>query len=338
MGGRSTPDRASGATPTVSATPPLARHAVPVLLALVTLLAPPSPAGAQEVRTALSPDSATVGDVVEVAVRVHLPPGYRVAAPDSLTLPETLENAGRRRVLDEERPDSSLQVTFVYPVTPWHPGRQALPIVPVRVVGPGGFDRTLQAALPPLTVLSVLPRDTTGIKPRPARGVLGANRLLWPYILAALLLLLLLALLAWWLWRRHRRRTAAVPVIPLRTAREQALEALDRVREAGLIAAGAHKEHYSRIAAAVRTYLATLDPAWGTERTTSELLLGMRAGMDADAVRELRRLLGSADLVKFARHRPDAAEGEEAWRAARAWVLAYPPAAKPPEQVTAEAA
>ena len=59
--------------------------------------------------------------------------------------------------------------------------------------------------LPNINVVSVLPADTTGVQPKPAKDVLGPDRLWWPWILLAALILVALALAYWW-WRRRRAR------------------------------------------------------------------------------------------------------------------------------------
>ena len=279
-------------------------------------------AGAQQVRSGLMPDSATIGDVVRAVVRVELPAGWRVAFPDSLALADTLENAGRRTLEEQAQPGGGTQVTAFYPLTPWRVGDLPIPPVRLRVVGPG-VDSTIDARLPGLHVRSVLPADTTKQQPKPPKDVVGPDRLLWPYILAAILALLLLALLIYWLVKRLRRRVVVVVPEERLTAREHALRDLDRVRAAGLPESGETKTFYSKSTGAVRRYLDTLDPAWGADRTTSELIPRMRK-LDLKVAAVLARLLDRADLVKFARLRPAQSEALTDWMEMRKWVETFP--------------
>ncbi len=292
-------------------------------LALGLGLGAARPAAAPQVRVAVLPDTCTIGDVVRAAVWIELPAGFKVAFPDSLPIADTLENAGKRQLQVQARPDGGMTVAAAFPLTPWRTGDHPVPVVRMRVVGPGR-DTIIEAHLPGLHVRSVLPVDTAKQKPKPPAGVVGPDRLLWPYILAALLALLLLALLAWWLWRRlHRPPVVIVAPEEVLTPRERALRELDRARAAGLVETGETKLFYSRSTEAVRQYLDALGPAWGADRTTSELIPRLRS-VDLGTAAALARLLDRADLVKFARLRPSQGEALSDWAALREWVEKFP--------------
>ncbi|MBX6365175.1 MAG: hypothetical protein IRZ00_15000 [Gemmatimonadetes bacterium] len=313
------------------------------LAGLLAMAALPAASAAQQVRAAAAPDTTTIGGVVQAAVRFDLPAGYHAIVPDSLPLQGTAENAGRRQVREVERPDGSREVTVVYPVTPWRTGTMALPRIAIRLTGPQG-ERLLTVVLPAVTVRSVLPADTTGIQPKPPSDVLGPNRLLWPFVLAAILLLLLLLALAYWLWRRWRARRDRVVEVPAEvlSPRERTIREFDRIRGLRLVEMGESKAFYSLVTATLREYLAGLDPRWGTDLTTSELLAELRETAGWGPAHELTPLLGAADLVKFARRRPAADEALAEWAALRRWVETFPepgaPAAAAPTPVPAEAA
>ena len=82
----------------------------------------------------------------------------------------------------------------------------------------------------------------------------------------------------------------------------------------------------------MRAYVEALDERWGRELTTSELAGRMRGSeIEPDAL-ALIALLGSADLVKFARRQPPSTEAYAEWGAARRFVESFdwpPPAAAP---------
>lgn len=286
-----------------------------------------SPSSAQEpaVAAAIAPDTVRVGDVFRAALRVDLPPGYRVEFPDSLAVGEPIEPAGRPRESAETLPDGRRRVTAVYPLSAWRPGAATLPTVAVRLVGPDG-ERTVEARLPRLMVRSVLPPDTTGLRPRGLKDVLGASRTWWPLFMALLVGAVAVGGLVYW-WRRAAR-PVPVPIGPPIPPRERALAALDRARASGLVEAGRYKPFYSLVTAAVRLYLDEVNRDWGAELTTTELVERAERGMDPEAAAALARLLASADLVKFARRRPTPEEAFEDWAAARAWVQAH---GAPPE-------
>lgn len=315
----------------------IAPRAVAAALAALVLAAPPAAprAAAQELRAALTADTVLVGDVFEAALRVDVPAGYRAIFPDSLPLGPDLELAGRRRETVDTVPGGT-RVTVVYPLTAWRPGEIGLPPIPVRLEGPDGV-RQAAASLAPLFVRSVLPPDTAPVPPRPPKDVIGADRLLWPWIAAVLAALLALAA-ALLLWRRLRARAGALPPGVPASPRERALAALDRARALGLVESGELKLFYSLCSEAARRYLAELDDAWGMDLTTSELLPRLEADLEAADVAVVRGYLLSADLVKFARHRPTPELALEEWRALRSWVEAFRWPRPAPEPVPAEAA
>ena len=95
---------------------------------------------------------------------------------------EDVEQAGRYTVrVDSSGP--SRVATIAYPLAAWRPGDYQLPPLPIRMIG-AGTDTVLAVDLPSFEVSSVLPADTAGIEPKPAKDVLGANRLWWPILLA----------------------------------------------------------------------------------------------------------------------------------------------------------
>jgi hypothetical protein len=292
--------------------------AVSMVLAAALLLYGALPAGAQQPQAAVVPDAITVGDVFHAAIRVDLPAGTSLLAPDSLALPADVEPAGRREV----RMDSVNGVpraTVIFPLTAWRPGSYDMPPLAVRVVRDGA-ETVMSVQLPSFTVRSVLPGDTTGVEPRPAKDVFGASRLWWPILLG----LLLAAAVAAALWYWWRRRTVTEPVaepvpVPAVVPREAALAQLDALWREGLIERGELREYYIRLTETLRRYTASLDPSWSADLTTAELSARMRSAGYTEGL-ELVRLLGTADLVKFARARttPDAAGADFA--AARRWV------------------
>jgi hypothetical protein len=293
------------------------------LALLVTALLPialPHAARAQSVRTATLPDTITVGDVARAAVRVTVPRNAVVTFPDSLVLPAELENAGDRTITIDTSA-TGLEITAEYAVAGWRPGAHALPVVPFTIDGV-----TYAATFDSMRIQSVLPADTTGIKPKPLKAVLGGTRVWWP-ILALLLALLVVAAIAYVIWRRRANRIVELPAAPRRPARDLALDRLQRARDAGLVERGDMKQFYSEMSDALREYVAAVDASLTTDLTTTELTLATRRRGATAAAVDLVTLLRSADMVKFARRVPDPAEAYDVWARARAWVsdVTWPP-------------
>jgi hypothetical protein len=299
----------------------------PLLLLLVAVL----PAGAQRVSsvpaptTAVLPESITVGDVFHAAIRVQAPGDRRVFFPDTLAVPPEVESAGRRQIRVDTT-STGITHTAVYPLTAWRPDTVELAPAEIRVASASG-EEVLTATFPQVRIRSVLPADTAGIEPQPAKDVLGPNRLWWPLLLL-LALLLAAAALAYWFYRRRRPAPEIAAPVPLMPPRQRALEALDRARASGLVEAGAMKEFYSAVSDALRQYLDAVEPVWGADLTTSELVAHMRGRAGDVQIAEMLTILGEADLVKFARRRPGQEQALARWGAARAWVerFDWPPA------------
>ena len=309
---------------------------------LVTVLAVvglgTGPLAAQEVEAVLGADTARVGDVVPVGVPITVAPGERVAWPDTLPLGRVpAENAARVTEQVDTLADGRVVRMGVYAVTPWRTGPLQLPDVSVQVVGAEGGVRARRAGIPSITVVSVLPADTAGVEPKPARGVRGPSWAWTPILLIAALLLVALLALLWW-WRRRRTEDEpAVSLEPLIPPRERALAALQEARDSGLLERGELKEFYTRVSEAVRAYVAALNGGWGEDLTTTELLARFKAQVGFGVAVELREVLGPADQVKFARREPDRETALQEWEQAREWVRSFdwPPRPVSPEEEAA---
>lgn len=301
----------------------IARRVAAVLLCLA-----PAVGRAQEPQVAVTPEAITVGDVFHAAVRLATPGNTTVIAPEAPSLGPDLEMAGLREI----RIDTVAGVrrtTVVYPLTAWRPGSYDPDELILRVVDDEG-ERQVRVQLPAFVVRSVLPADTAGIEPQAAKDVLGANRLWWPILLALIVAALVAAALVAW-WRRRARPAPAVVVPPEIAPRDAALAHLDELRNSGLLERGELKPFYGRITEILRRYVATLHPAWSTDLTTRELSARMRSAGLPEAL-ALTRILGTADLVKFARASIAAEHGRTDLAAARDWVERVPPPPLPAEQ------
>lgn len=281
-------------------------------------------AAAQVVRTAVTPDTISIGDIFHAAARVRIPPGAILAAPDTLATSGDLENAGRMRRTTRELPDGDTEITLIYPLTAWRTGELELPAVTIRLTDPNGTEEVLSAAFPNTLIMSVLPVDTAGVEPRPPKDVLGPSRLLWPWIVGAITLAA--AVVAFVYYRRRTRSRGlglTFDVARADSPKERALAALDRVRGLGLIENGEFKMFYTGTVAALRAFLEEYDTAWGTELTSSELLAACRDALPTRDAEDLARILAAADQVKFNRRVPAAPEAIEDWTTVRSWIEGF---------------
>ncbi len=281
-------------------------------------------ARAQQASAGLSPAQVTVGDVFHAVLLARVDPGTRVHFPDSLSLPADVERAGARAIRVDTLPGGELEMRAAYPLVAWRPGQHALPAAAIRVEASGGV-RVAELVPGTITVNSVLPQDTTGIEPRPAKSVLGASRVWWFWPL--IVLLALLVGIGLWLLYRRRRPPVGAGLVPALDPRTAALAALDAALAQKWHERGEMKTFYVAVSEALRHYMATAEPALGTDLTTTELMARANHG---GALESALAVLRSADMVKFARSRPDTDRATSDWRAARDWIAAFPPP-RPPE-------
>ncbi len=206
-------------------------------------------------------------------------------------------------------------------------GDRTIPGPTVQYREPGGELQSVAAPDAVVTIESLLDRAsaTPATDVRDIKGPVTVPRdytaLLW-IALAVVAVVALIAGLYFWLNRPQPRR-----VIAARPPHELALEALARLRADRLAEQGRQEEFYVRLSAIVRRYLEARFHLRAPEMTSEEFLqIAQRDPQLTPPQRaRLGQFLNEADLVKFARHQPEAADAERAHDAAREFVTATAP-------------
>ena len=136
----------------------------------------------------------------------------------------------------------------------------------------------------------------------------------WIWVVIALFLGL--ALGAYWFFSRRRKQKIENPeeILP---PFDRALLKLKNLKDSRYLIESNHKEYYSVLIDIIRKYLEEEIHIAATESTTDELLTKLQVFLDAgklhlssDVVEELRTVLRKADLVKFAKSKPEDFEAE----------------------------
>ncbi|HET8656533.1 MAG TPA: hypothetical protein VFL93_13520 [Longimicrobiaceae bacterium] len=288
-----------------------------LLLAGALLAVPPAPAPPLRVATGVAPETVTVGDHFRALIRVTPPAGATVTfAPLATT--DTLLPVDTPSVVRE--PDG--RVAASYPLVAWWAGLRPAASATVTVTAPDGTPVRYRIPLRLPYVRSVLPTDTAGVRPRPAKGLVALPvpaRRLWPLWLGIALLLVLTLTVGY----RLRRRRRAPPAVP---PRERALARLDEILASDLLERGDVGTFYTAAVRVLRDFLATLDPRWAEPLTARELVGAMRAGgVPREEWEQVAQLLRAAEPVLFAGGRPAREEALRFGAALREWIASFGP-------------
>lgn len=260
----------------------------------------------------VTPETArpTVGDTVTLAFRVRLDERdllYDTVPAPALTPPDWI------RIFSIEKLTRQPDRTFVghAKIAFYRPGRQAVPIftLPFMRSVKGLTRGTLSSDSASVEVIPVLTAGSSARlrdirEPKPSGGIPPIGLLLG---LAGLLAAGRLA------WRAGRRAPvglieAATPTAAGSPEPDPYQQTIDRLAaiEAERWPDRDVARHYAEITDALRDYLAIAEGIPARERTSSELLGALPGHLRAGALRDdWADVLDAADLVKFARRRPD---------------------------------
>jgi len=259
---------------------------------------------------------------VRVIMQLEVAPGRVAALPD---LPDRL---GRFAVAAQSPAESTsegggLVLRRHYDLEPESVGALTVPPFVIGVRDRQGGDDAVQEIRTdpvPITVTSVVPDGVDYTEPKDIAPPMSLPRPAWPIALWALLGGVAVAIAAAVLWWRRRGRRA-VEVRP-QPAHLLALAELDRLQQAEFGDAERFETFYVRLSAILRRYLGWRFGLRALMQTTEEFVTGLSGAERALAPYRtlLGTLLAGFDLVKFARHRPQRGDMEEALRRVREFV------------------
>jgi hypothetical protein len=204
-------------------------------------------------------------------------------------------------------------------LTAFDSGYYRLPPLPVVYRHAGRRDT---AYTPELALLvKTLPIPEGDQQLMPIKDIIG-EPLSFFDLLPWLVGLAILAIVVWMLLSLRRKKTPPPAPPPLlKPAHELALAELEQLEQQKLWQKGLIKEYYVRLTHALRQYLEWRYRVAALELTTEEAVRELgQAGLKGEAQQRLRRLLESADLVKFAKAQPAASFHAEALEQARAFI------------------
>jgi len=287
------------------------RWAVPAGLILLLGIVPaqaqgesPDPGAGEGAQLSVTADrtAATVGDPIELTVRLTLPPGAEIKSfsPDEGLA--ALNILDRRAEPSRQREDGGLEQLFRFRVAAYDLDGIEIPELRATIVEAGGEQTTITSAPLTIAIASVLAEDDSEPADIKSPAFMPVSAV-WPWLLLAVLLL---AAGAWWLWRRRRKgagEVAAIPATPPQPADVVAYAELERLLSSGLLEKGALKEFYIELAEILKRYLEARFGIDTFERTTHEILEALRAARVSIKVKTSAvEFFVACDMVKFAKY------------------------------------
>lgn len=269
----------------------------------------------------VAPETVKVADPFRVTIGVRAPIGA------TIEFPSTTDSASSVQSLDPVSVRTSGDTTAVeqyadYRVAAWDVGS-----IPIRftdvIVRLNGAERHLTFNSN-VYVQTVLPRDTAQRVPKPPRALFESNPFPWWLLALILAALILLALFLWWWMRRRKKKAAPVIVDPFAQAKAE----FQRIEALGLLDAGERGRYVALMIEVVRDYLAARHSTATLSLTSTELQQTVRTLPTVPEDR-LGRVLGEADLIKFARRAVSTDRAREIGREARTVVAEEHKASRP---------
>lgn len=212
-------------------------------------------ARASLVTVTVSPERVIVGQTFVVRLRVRAPKVATVRFPDVPSSADAIDPVDPRAI-EEGPPGDLLDRTAVYSFVAWDIGRRTPAFGPL-VVAVAGQERAFtigsQAAV---SVMTVLPADTTEQAPRDARAPLPLPGKLWQYIVLGVVLCALLV----WLWLRRRQRLVEQGVVSEPEPWAQAKTSFAALEALALADAGEPGRHVIANVDVLRAYIARRFP------------------------------------------------------------------------------
>jgi len=162
-----------------------------------------------------------------------------------------------------------------------------------------------------LTIQMPVVDTTTAIRAlKPVKPVVYTWRDWAPNVILIVLFVCVIVVLVFFLIRYFKQRPKSVSprIVPVQlSAKERALQAIDELEQKQLCAQYKHKQHYTELLDILRAYFEEVLGVQVFEKTSIEMLneLSSTARFGVQQLDDLRALLHDADLVKFAKYKPE---------------------------------
>lgn len=254
-----------------------------------------------------------IGEQARIKLKVGVDAGKRTLLPlfekeivegveivEKLPNDTQLLNDGKRLLITEE-----------YVVTSFDSAIYVIPAFEVLVDGEPFYSEELALAV------YMMPVDTTNLDAFFPPKDIWAVELTWDDYKApvgySLLFIILAAVLAW-VTIRYINNKPIIRIVKLKPklpAHIVALNEMKRIKgDESWRTAGSSKDYYTALTDVLREYMTERFAFNATEMTTAEIVDELLKIKDKESIRELREILETADLVKFAKFNPPMNEND----------------------------
>jgi hypothetical protein len=283
----------------------------------------------QEVNVTSSFDTSKIliGDQIKFTITIDQPSDLRLTLPlFKDTLCKNIEILSGP-VVDTSSQGGRIKIIGKYLVTSFDSGFYQIPPVFAEMKDQNGMKR-FYSDYSQLEVMRVkiAPSDTTAkiydiIKPYRAPLTIGE---VLPWVLIVALLGALVWLAIRFIRKLKKSKTGVDAVIDPDPAHIIAFRELEKLREEQLWQKGELKNYYTKLTEILRQYLENRFRVFSLELTTSETLVALvKSGFKKDgSYNQLKTVLTGADLVKFAKYKPEPPENESHFQNSWDFILA----------------
>ncbi len=252
-----------------------------------------------------------IGEQIQFKISVDTDTLAQVIFPEGQTF-SPLETVEAYKTDTTKRLDR-MTLEKIYALTQFDSGSYILPVQRIEINGQGYFTDSIRINV------ATVPVDTVNQKMfdiKPLMTVQKSGSDIWKIVLLILIILALLGAFYWFFIRNKKMTEAeAEAMLP---AYDRALLELKRLENSRYLIQDEYKKYYSELTAIVRSYLEEDVHISALESTTNQLIDKIELLKDAgqlkiedDTIDQFKKILETADLVKFARSKPETSIAEQ---------------------------
>ena len=261
---------------------------------------------AQEVKVETNTKNIKIGEQIQYKVSVETPADTPVSFPEGQTF-APLEMV-KTRAADTLRDGGKYRLVKEYYLTQFDEGKYTIPSQKIRINNKDYFTDSLLVEVHTVAI-DTLKQPLYDIKP-----IQEVKKPFTSYgwiltIIAAVLLLLIVAFVYFVFIRKKK-----LPFLQTQKKLppfDRAIQDLKELQNSKYLIQSQHKEYYTRLTDIVKAYLEEEVHILAKESTTDELLAKInllqekgKLNLNQETITNLKRVLQTADLVKFAKNKP----------------------------------